>query len=294
MSDHVAADDATSRWSLIIRGSGQDSPRHTRQGWSWIADAIRSADRVINDAAKDRAGRVAASAIRGDTSWCRAAVAAYDSVRAANAYGHPEPAAQGECYADEHIIRAWLDGPWVPVGDRLQTVAQVTGSDVEFRPGRLPDAAAVTTLVGLAQDAGVFGIPDHRVSLWRFFGDGSLPEHTFKVSVRPPDRPTMTSSLIGADQLLRPAREPVATIVHMLQGVAAVANQLLAAQESPKFHPPQTDFQRGAAPPPTQPGVEGHVVGARSRPFPALRLDNTNAAPDLPDQPPMPGTGRHR
>jgi hypothetical protein len=169
------------------------------------------------------------------------------------------------------------------------------GLDLRFDPDRQPEAASVTMLISQAQDAGVFGIPDHRVNLWRYFGDGTFPEHTYSLTARPPHGPGIISSLIGADEVLSPGRDPVDAIVGVLQRVAALANGLLTARNTGQATTPQAHRGRSGKPPPVPSGVEGHMVGARGRAFPALDPHPKPAASaDLPPSPLGPGPRRPR
>jgi hypothetical protein len=233
--------------------------------------------------------------MRGDAYWCHVAVDTYRMLDAAGAYWHMTPGERSECYADDDLIRAWLDAPWVPPGDEPQTMLQAGGLDVEFEAGRLPDPASMTILVGLAQDAGVFGIPQHRVNLWRYFGDGTMPAHTFTVTVRPPDGPGWASSFVGADHLLPPTRSPIDAIAGVLQGVAGVANRLLAARDGPPDPVPHQALTQIAEADPLPPGVQGFPVGNPGRTFPPLRLVHGATSVGAADQSPqVRDSGRHR
>ncbi|MDT5027810.1 MAG: hypothetical protein QOE61_4236, partial [Micromonosporaceae bacterium] len=233
--------------------------------------------------------------MRGDAAWCQMACDTYTMLRDAGAYWHMRPGSEPVCYADGHIIRAWLDAPWVPVGDQPQTMLHAHGLDLRFDPDRQPEAASVTMLISQAQDAGVFGIPDHRVNLWRYFGDGTFPEHTYSLTARPPHGPGIISSLIGADEVLSPGRDPVDAIVGVLQRVASLANGLLTARNTGQATTPQAHRGRSGKPPPVPSGVEGHMVGARGRAFPALDPHPKPAASaDLPPSPLGPGPRRPR
>jgi hypothetical protein len=194
------------------------------------------------------------------------------------------------------LVRAWLDAPWVPPGDEAETVAQMTGYDIQFEQGRLPDPADITMLVGAAQDAGVFGIPDHRINLWRYFGDGTFPAHRFTVTVRPPDGPGITSSLIRGDQLVQVGREPVAVIADVLASVAAVANDMLSTAGTgaadvarpARDHDHDHDHDHASEPPPIPAGVEGRSVGIRGRPFLVLTAESPTSASPSAIPPPSP------
>jgi hypothetical protein len=280
------SDTPSGRWGHIFYGTGEYHPSHSRQEWKQIADAIRSADRVhaaatlvVTDPAP----------VRGDDAWCQIAINMYTWLHSADAH-RQSPDDEPRCFADENLVRAWLDAPWVPPDAEAETVAQMTGYDVQFEQGRLPDPSTITMLVDTAQDAGVFGIPRHRINLWRFFGDGTLPPHTFILTVRPQDGPGVNSSLVGADRLLQIGGEPVTVIADLLRSVADVASEVLSsaglgnADAARSTH----DHDHASEPPPPVPqGVQGWPVGIRGRPFPTLTGEqpasaSPSAAPPSP------------
>jgi hypothetical protein len=295
MSDVTTADSAIGRWGLIFHGSRTYVPAHTRQEWTWIADAIQVADRVMNDTTNGLADRVGQQAIRGDDEWCMAAVARYDSVRTASDYWHPDPATPIKCYADEQIIRAWLDAPWAPPGDHPHTMAEARGWDVLFEPDRPLNPLSLTILVDQAQKVGVFGAPNGRAELVHWVENGITRQDAHLVTVGQEVGPQRGSPMVGADRLIHPGRTPVDAMVSALQSVARVVDGLLAARDGHTKTPHAThDLGTGAEP--RSPGVEGWSVNDRARPFPPLRLDNAaSAAPDLPARPhPAPDPNRSR
>ena len=217
-------EDATSRWGLIFHGSGLYRPgNHTRQEWAQIVDAVSTADG--HQAWSDPTMQGPAPT-RGDPVWCRVAVDTYDTLHAAGAYWHPRPGDRPECFADEHIIRAWLDAPWVPPGQEPMTMLQATGLDVQFEPDRAPDPTSLIILVDHAQQVGVLGADGCRVGLWRWMEQGEFRDG-YQVTVRPLGGPGWASPRIDPDELHRVGDEPADAVVGVLTGVARVANTLL-------------------------------------------------------------------
>jgi hypothetical protein len=178
--------DATDRWGAIFHGSGMSVPQHTRPQRGRIDDAIRTADRAWTDQATTDPARHTPPKVRGDDAWCRIAADTYDMLTASGAYWHLDNDVAA-CAADEHLIRAWLDAPWVPPGDEPMTMAQAQGLDEEFAADRDIDPTSVHILVDLAQRAGVFGGPRHHIGLlqWAENGNSSMTR-----SSSPSDLPT--------------------------------------------------------------------------------------------------------
>jgi hypothetical protein len=268
-------DTPSGRWGVLFHGSGHYYPSHSRQEWKQIADAIRGADRVHGAAAL---AVTDPAPVRGDDAWCQIAINMYTWLHSADAH-RQSPDDDPHCFADEDLVRAWLDAPWVPADAEYPTVAQMSGYDIAFEQGRLPDPSTITMLVDTAQDAGVFGIPRHRISLSRFFGDGTVNPHTFIVTVRPPEGPRISSPLVGADRLLQVDGEPVAVIANVLRSVADVANDVLSSAGLSNAPRSTHDHDHASEPPPpVPPGVEGWPLGIRGRPFLTLTGDQPASA----------------
>jgi hypothetical protein len=254
-------DDPTGRWGLIFHVSGQHTPTHTRDDWRRIAEAIRAADVAHRAGATIHIGR---PAVRGDAAWCRIAADTWaDLTVAADPSTWHTDGLEG--FVDEPAVRAWLDAPWVPPGDRPQTMAEVAGWDELFDPRYRPDAAALAGLVEQAQHVGVFGIPDHRIALWQWSIRGREP--TFVVTVAPPDGPGWASPPVARDRLVHVGRPPTDAIVDVLHQVADVAGRLLSnGARRPAAPGLQRDDVRLVAG-----NVGGWPVGSPARAFPPLR-----------------------
>lgn len=227
MTGHV---DPTARWADIFHGSGMYVPMHTRPQWGRIDDAIRTADRAWKNQATMNPTRHTPPAARGDADWCQIAADTYDRLTASGAYWHLDNDIT-PCAADERLIRAWLDAPWVPPADEPKTMAQAQGLDGEFATDRDIDPGSLHMLVDLAQHAGVFGGSRHHVALLRWVENGASREDAFLVAVRPIDGHSTGSPQIGIDELVHDRANPVTTIVGILQGVAQVVNSVIAATQ---------------------------------------------------------------
>jgi hypothetical protein len=256
-------EDPTSRWGLIFHGSGQYTPTHTRDDWWRIVDAIRFADLAHQ---RRTAAHIGRPAVRGDSAWCRIAA---DRWTESSASGDPSRLRTDPvgCLVEEPVVRAWLDAPWVPPGDRPQTVAQVEGWVEAFDPRHVPDPAAIADLVDQAQHVGVFGIRAHRIALWHRPGNGSEP--TFVVTVAPPDGPGWASPPLARDRLVHTGQPSVDSIVGLFYEVAGIANRLLAnggrARDVTSVHHEHADT-------PALPAhIDGWPVGNPMRAFPPLR-----------------------
>ncbi|MDT5023736.1 MAG: hypothetical protein QOE61_162 [Micromonosporaceae bacterium] len=285
--------DATDRWGAIFHGSGTYVPQHSRRQWGRIDDAIRTADRAWTDQATTDPARHTPPAVRGDDAWCRIAADTYDMLTASGAYWHLDNDVAA-CAADEHLIRAWLDAPWVPPGDEPMTMAQAQGLDEEFAADHGIDPTSLHILVDLAQRAGVFGGPRHHISLLRWAENGNLLDDAFVVTVRPLDGPGTGSPQVGIEELVRDRTTPVSTVVGVLHGVARVVNDVVATTRTPTLTAvPDRRAERTGAP-----ADDSRPPPAPSRTtsgFPPLRL--VHSATDTNSDPPTPpaaGGGRRR
>jgi hypothetical protein len=272
-------DEPIDSWGLIFHGSGLYRVAHTRQDWACIADAIATADRRLADAAPAVLGQP--PFVRGDATWCAHAVDTYQMLTAAGAYWHLRPGDEPDCAADEHLIRAYFAAPWVPPTDPPQTMLDASGWGTSFDPAYPVDPTSPIILASVAQDLGLLGGPDHRVSLWRATDHNGDYIDGFTVTVRASDRTGWASAHLSTQDLMPAGAAPVDAIVAVLTCVAGVANRLLATHRSaatPVAAAP--DHQRDGPPPNPLPAhVQGYPIGNRSRGFPPLN----GATPSTPD-----------
>ena len=278
-------DDPTGRWGLIFHGGGMYRRARSRPEWAQIADAIASADRL-------RADMVGS---RGDEAWCQVAVDTYTRLHDAGAYAHLRPGDKPRWHADEHLVRAWLNAPVVPAGDEAATMLDAHGWQYTFDPAHPPDPADLTIMVDLAQDAGVVGALNHKVSLLRWVAGGVTRNDAFLVLLWPPDGPARGSSAVGVDQLITPGQAPADTIVGSLQAIAQVTNRLLDASTEPDTsRRPDSHHEDPNEPPPLPEHVQGRRIGNPARVFPPLRLVHPALATADPPSQPSPRPHPHR
>lgn len=273
--------DPIQRWGLIFHGRAEDRPTHSRHEWRRIVDAIRIADAALRQTVGDAAPRY-----RGDQTWCQIATTAYSQARGSiDVTGAQERA----CFADEDVIRAWLDAPWVPGGAEPATMAGVCGVDDAFRPGRAPDPASVQLLVTGAQDLGLIGIPGVWIGLFYPSGDPTRGS-VWQLAVGPGDGLGQPVGPLDVEHLLGSARTSADVVVAVLSRVAEVVNQRLAPAAN--LRPAQ---DRLALPAGLASWVDGYPVGQRGRAFPPLRLTEPDTAPPAgPGEATAPAPRQHR
>jgi hypothetical protein len=207
----------TDKWGAIFYNSGLYRRAHTRQQWAQIADAIAAADQQTRDG------------IRGGDAWCTTAVDTFTMLRDIDAYAQLRTDNHPVWHADERLIRAWLNAPSIPADRPGRTVLHDYGFNHTLDPDRRVDPADLTMLVDLAEDAGVVGEPQHKVSLLRWVRDGLFSTDAFLVLVWRPDGPALPSDPVRLDQLIAAGQSATDRAVAVLSGVATVANRLLAA-----------------------------------------------------------------
>lgn len=259
-------DTPTGRWGLIFHGGGSSIPKHTRQEWAQIAEAIGFAD----------AGST--GGVRGDDAWCQEAVDTYQRLRDADAYGQlrQDPS---RWYLNENLVRTWLAAPVIPPDAERPTMLDALGWATRFEPGRSPHPAYLTLLVDEAQSVGVIGNPLHRATLLRAVDRGHLRDDAMNVALYPPDAPGLVSEPVRIDgDLLGAERSAVDRIVGVLLTVAVIATNLMRSHES----------RRG---PGRDPSAATRVrqpdgTGVRARPFRVIDGGNSPANPGTPPTPP--------
>jgi hypothetical protein len=249
---------------------------------------------------------------RGDARWCRAAIDVYDTLRATGTDRAPDAEQRPACVGNGHIIRAWLDAPWTPPAGREPTTNLHANGLHHFFGSVLPDPLWLSTVVDLAQNLGVFGVPGYQVTLDLADPPGLPGAEDFQVTVSRHGDPSVTSPAFGIDDLVPAGRPPTETIVAVIQVVTSVANHLFDlrrfAGANPQPHTRGQDGHRDPAPtwggrppagirPRTAADAEPvYRIGPGGQAFPPIhQLDPSAASPDLPPpQPPAAGRDPHR
>ena len=137
------------------------APRH----WALVDSAIHNADNILAAAPGTE------DPIRGGDWWCRLAADTYHVLKTEGAYAHIPETQSGVCLADPASVRTWLAAP-TPGGRLELTVGDVLDLTAEFTGEASLSAAAVDRLLATAQDAGVFGVADHRIELHLLYPTG--------------------------------------------------------------------------------------------------------------------------
>ena len=255
----------TGQWGLVFYGAGDASPTHTRQQWAQIAEAIRTAD------ASQTGG------IRGDEAWCQAAVAAYQRLCDADAYGRPRQDPT-RWYLNEHLVRAWLHAPVIPPDTARPTMLDALGWATRFAPGHTPRPADLAQLIDHAQAVGVVGAPLYRAALLLAVDRSVLRGDAVHVAVYPHDGPGLVSQPVRVDgDLLDAGSSAVDRVVGVLFTVAVIANQLMHSQEARRA---------GGRDPLAMPHKHQPGTSPRTRPFRVIDGGNKPANPGIPPIPP--------
>lgn len=131
---------------------------------------------------------------------------------------------ESRCAADQAAILSWLNS--TAHGDPEYTVADELGIDDSFGADSHFPPAQMDALITAAQDAGVFGIPEHQVELWHVSdNDGRLDGHL--IIVERPDGARLASHHLAPADLLDPQLRSFDAAVDLLQSAAAVVDQVV-------------------------------------------------------------------
>jgi hypothetical protein len=158
---------ATRAWAALRKHA------HTDEERACIAAATRQADRVWIALHGGTLGPKTPSVPARNAAWHRVALSEFELLRESGAYGHLAQLRPLVCAAVEAAIAAWLNSPASdtadPASDSVRaekTVADRYGvGDAVNRINGDTQLSHLSTLLNAAQDAGVFGVPRHRVEL---------------------------------------------------------------------------------------------------------------------------------
>jgi hypothetical protein len=269
--------DATvAQWALLFHGARGEPRFRTPGQWSRILRCVAEADTRLTRRDPTRS--------RGDAQWCRDALDLHARLTRVGAYRDRDQYPTLGWTPNARLVRQWLAAPAVLDGELPRTMLQVIGLDVEFGRNRLADPAVVKLLVEHLQELGLYGIPGHRVDLWSYYGDGSMPPHTYVMTITTPDGHGRASLPLYLGEHLERGLPPTDLLIRLLTGVGERAEQLLPAPTRSEEHHPRLP-----------PGVDGHPIGMRhGRPFPPLSIDDTPVPSRPADQGPSATPHRHR
>jgi hypothetical protein len=269
--------DATRAWAALRQRA------HTDEERACIAAATRQADRVWISLHGGTLGPKTPSVPLRNAAWHRLALSQFELLRESGAYGHLAQLRPFVCAAVEPVIAAWLNSPASDVTEPTsdspgapETIADhYHVGDAVNRINGDTQLSHLSTLLNAAQDAGVFGVPRHRVELVAAAGH-RVAGTVARVVVDTPSGLALASEPLELGALIHGDATGVDGATAALRRVAAIATSLFAAHaravwESP---PPIPAVDRGSTP-----------IG---RAFPELALHRRAAPPVAPIPAPGP------
>jgi hypothetical protein len=189
--------------------------------------------------------------------WHRLALAFHGVLGDSDAYAHLAHTRPRACAAAEPVIAQWLNSRDPQDQAEDGTVATRLGiGDAFHRVNTDTQVAYLSTLVTAAQEAGVFGVPDHWVDIVMAAGSEGL----VRAVVDGPDGPALASATISLTELIGTTGDGIVAATAALHRIAEIITDLFSQFSQAVWHSP---------PPRPAPG------GA----FPELRVDRDGVAP---------------
>ncbi|MDT5027811.1 MAG: hypothetical protein QOE61_4237 [Micromonosporaceae bacterium] len=262
-------------WTRLRQQASTDEQR------ACIAAATRQADRVWIALHNGQLGPATATVPPRDAGWYRLALSAFEVLTASAAYRHLARHQPWACAAAEPIIASWLSQPaGQPIGQTAATtsgatsvtMAQRLGIDDEIWPINADTQLDhLSTLVNVAQDAHVFGVPGHRIGLVRdaHHHNGAT---VVRLVVDAPRGPALASDPLHLAVLIDPDSRGIDAATAALRRVADIVTDMFISQARAVWNMP-----------PPMP-VDNRADTPTGRAFPELRLDQ-QAAPALSPTP---------
>ena len=248
-----ARPDPVQEWQQLYLGAPNAAPSVA----ACVAAAFRLADQVWRQVAADPILDVATrTAVSGQDSWARTALAAYQHLADTHAYGHLDLPTPLRCWADPTRLRTWLTAPSPLPGFADTTVAEtwaITDDGFQWEADGI--GAAMATLIEQAQHAGVFGVPGYTISLRHVTTDDPDADATIEhqVTLRNPSGVVLAAAPDATDHLVDDDRSGVDAALALFANTSAVVNELLAAEAhliTSAIHPgPGHPLVRGPARP---------------------------------------------
>lgn len=180
---------------------------------------------------------------RGGYAWCQRAADTHQWLGLTDD-SDPTPAQTYQCRADPDVITVWLTTPGmyghdpaVTVADVLEVAGQFDGTDVIAYP-------ALQDLLIEAQDAGVWGVPDHRVNV-HYVIDRDEQFDGFLLVTRPQANTGrgLASGLLSDHDLADTHLTGVEAATDVLVNAATVVNASIAGRVPATAPAPQTITQ---------------------------------------------------
>ncbi len=159
------------------------------------------------------------------------------------------------CAADPRRIRDWLASPSTDPGFTSETVADVWDFGTTFTTD---PAHHAVNLVDQAQQAGVFGIPGHHITLLHVPGDEDIDADGYLLLVDTPGGQRLCSDWLRLDELVAPDLAGRRAAIDCLTSLASTVDAVLtvpssAASQRPAE--PTASRVAGAFPPPGTPAT---------------------------------------
>jgi len=177
-----------------------------------------------------------------------------EHTRLLRAYRPPSTSPVPACAADPDRIRRWLASPSAEPGSTHETVADVWDFGTRFT---LNPAHHAVNLVDQAQQAGVFGVPGHEITLLHVPGDEDIDEDGYLLLVDTPGGQRLCSDWLRIDEVGAPDLGRGAA-VDCLTSLASTVDAVLTAPSSPAGQrpaEPTTSRVAAAFPPPGTPAT---------------------------------------
>ena len=236
------------------------------------AACLDAANRIIEDI--DRRMPHPGGLVLTAEMWARIGLAAAHYLVASGAYAHLDAHEPWRCPVDEVRLRSWLTALSDLPGFSEFTVAETWNIDDDFTWDAEGIGARMATLLEQAQRAGVYGVPDHTITIRQVTTDDPdaelLVEH--QITLETPSGAVLASPPIPADHLTD-SFSGVDAAVAVLTNTAVIVNELLAVQER-LIPTPRT-------------------AGRPHRTFTGLDLSQPVAGPAAIDNPPAARPDRH-
>jgi hypothetical protein len=270
--------DAIRDWGMLLR-PGYPAPRH----WALVDSAIRNADNILTAATGSE------DPTRGGPWWCQLALDTYHVLQTQGAYAHIPETPSGVCLADSAAVRTWLAAP-TPGGPAQLTVGDVLDLTADFTGEASLSTAAVDRLLATAQEAGVFGVADHRIELHLRYATGNVgaalalvtrPVFGYLVDLdEPPGRPAQPHTRLDLGPASASARVQISDLLPTgVTGTDAAVTLLTRAADLITTALAPSAYRAAAhalADPVTEQPVPARA--RRAAPFPPLHLAPTPSA----------------
>lgn len=146
--------------------------------------------------------------------------------------GHRAASEPVQCRVDPAEIRAWLESP--STEEPGLTVAEQLGVE-EFPVGSELSGGQMDELVYAGQEAGVFGIPGHRIELWHV-ADNDYVVDGHLITVNRPDGARVASDHLDWRVLVDSSRPGPDAVVDFLQAAGSAAEHALRRARPPGDH----------------------------------------------------------